>query len=326
MLGIDIRKKYSEELELINSISDNVIKNKTIAINIEHIHSLDSNVKIDEADETRFSLFKPESLFEKKHAANASYLSITVDEKRPLLILNPLNSNIHINMSIKKNASCDILFILPYQSKSLVVEAFLEDDSFARITTMSSNGELMTRYFAKCNNNSRLEAINFSTSSIDSSSKITLEDDASSLIVNSYFNKESQSKSNDVIIHNGKNTNSLITSKGYLLNSKSDFRGLIKIEPPAFNAQGYQESAVLLEGSSKAISIPDLEISNNEVKCSHGSTISRIKDEDLFYFESRGISKEQARLLLIKAHLFSVLPDVSEIKGFAEKILEGVMK
>jgi Fe-S cluster assembly protein SufD len=43
-----------------------------------------------------------------------------------------------------------------------------------------------------------------------------------------------------------------------------------------------------------------LEIDNNEVKCSHGTTVSRLDKEKLFYLKSRGIPEEKASKLLIK--------------------------
>jgi Fe-S cluster assembly scaffold protein SufB len=203
--------------------------------------------------------------------------------------------------------------------KSLVVEAFLEENSFARIICFS-NKKSLVKHNSVCEKNSRFEAVNFSTNELVADSVSRLKDDASCLIINSYLNKGVDSNIKDKVIHVGENNSSLISSRSYLLNSKSDSRGLIRIEPSAFNAQGFQESNSLIEGDSRFISVPDLEILNNEVKCSHGSTISRIKDEDLFYFESRGISKDEARKMLISGHVLGVLPS-SQIKDFANDLL-----
>ena len=328
--GSEIREKFKQDLELedknINKENnDNANNGDDLIIlkplNLEHIKELSPKAVFDGADDMRFSLLNP-SIDEKKYLAGASFLSLQVKEKLPQQIINAINSNIHLTIHAHKESSLDLIFLMG-ENNSLFVEAFLDDYSFVRISTLSKSGNIFTRFYSNCSNNSRFEAVNFSTASLNSSSKSILHDDSSCLIVNSYFNKKSSSKSNDIVIHSGKNTESLITSKGYLLDSKSDFRGLIKIEPSAFNSQGFQESGVLLEGASNAISIPDLEILNNEVKCSHGSTISRIKDEDLFYFESRGISKDDARLMLLRGHLFSVLPDVPKIRELAQIILEG---
>jgi Fe-S cluster assembly protein SufD len=45
--------------------------------------------------------------------------------------------------------------------------------------------------------------------------------------------------------------------------------------------------------------VPTLRIGNNDVKCSHGSTTGRLSEDELFYLETRGLSRAQARELLV---------------------------
>jgi len=95
-------------------------------------------------------------------------------------------------------------------------------------------------------------------------------DNSSSRILNLFFADDFVVDSNLKSIHSAKNTTSDILSKGILRNSQSYVRGLVKINKYAQNSNGYQKSEVLLLDDSKAVSIPDLEIHNNDVKCSHG--------------------------------------------------------
>jgi hypothetical protein len=315
--GKEIREKLFEELSLEKK-DDLILK----PLNLKHIKESGLNFLVDGVDEKRFSSFNL-SDEDKIYLASSFFLSLDVKEKLSEKIISINNSNIHLTIHAHPNSNLDLILLADYDS-SLFVEAFLDSFSFVRLTILSKSGSIMTRFYSNCKENARFEAINFSSASLNSFSKSTLSSDSSCYIANSYFNKDSSSKSNDIVIHSGKNTNSLIASRGYLVNSKSDFRGLIKIEPSAFDSQGFQESAILLEGNSKAISVPDLEILNNEVKCSHGSTISRVKDEDLFYFESRGISKTIARFMLVEGHLLSLLPDDSSVRDRAKSLLEEV--
>ncbi|MFP4567520.1 MAG: SufB/SufD family protein [Candidatus Woesearchaeota archaeon] len=328
MNGDEIREKFKQELKEELKEREDLTKHNierdssnysSNPLNLEHIKESGLLVEIDEVNKKRFSLLEL-SLDDKKYLAHASFISLTVQNVIPLKLINIKNQSAHVLINANENSSLDIVF-LAEGNNSIFIEAHLEKSANIRVFILSKSGSIQTRFYSKCQDNSRFESLNFSLATLESKSSVILLDGASLLTANSYFNKNSSSKSNDVVIHRGKNTNSLITSKGYLIDSFSDFRGLIKIEPSAFDSQGFQESAVLLEGKSKSISIPDLEILNNEVKCSHGSTISRIKDEDLFYFESRGISKSVARLMLVEGHLLSIFPDAPKVKDLAISML-----
>ena len=53
--------------------------------------------------------------------------------------------------------------------------------------------------------------------------------------------------------------------------------------------------------------IPNLEIGNNDVKCSHGATVSNLDPETVFYLKSRGIAERDARSLLLASFIAPVL-------------------
>ena len=57
--------------------------------------------------------------------------------------------------------------------------------------------------------------------------------------------------------------------------------------------------------------VPDLEIANNDVSCSHGVTTTRLRKEDLFYVQSRGLSEKQAEKLMLYAHVGPVLDAIT---------------
>lgn len=318
--GNDLRKKFIRELNTINYKTED-IKPILTKSNLENIKELIPEIEIDGFDEKRFSLFTPASSLEKNYLAHATYLSLNVKENKPIKILES-ESSIHLTLKLEKSTSYDLIILMKGGAKSLFVEAFLSEDAHAKITCISHSGKVLIRYFSHCEKNSTFDAKTLSLSSTDAESKIILEDGASGTMISSFLNKDDESRLNDVMVHKGKDSGSKILSKSYLINSKLDSRGLIRIEPSAFNAQGNQESNALLEGRSKIISVPDLEILNNEVKCSHGSIVSRVKDEDLFYFQSRGIALDDARLMMIKGHLLSDFQDI-KIKEIAQRALDG---
>ncbi len=81
-------------------------------------------------------------------------------------------------------------------------------------------------------------------------------------------------------------------------------KGLIRVNHQATNAQAFLKHSVLLIGdNSKAVSIPELEISNDQVQASHASAIGPVDQSQLFYLMSRGFSRDLALDLIIKSFL-----------------------
>lgn len=102
--------------------------------------------------------------------------------------------------------------------------------------------------------------------------------------------------------HKGDHSTSDMYTRGVLFDSaKAVYRGNIDIAADAFGCNGYQKEEVLLL-SEKAVAdaIPNLEIRNNDVKCSHGATIGRVDEEQLFYLKSRGIPQELATKMIVE--------------------------
>ncbi|HEU5003396.1 MAG TPA: Fe-S cluster assembly protein SufD [Actinomycetota bacterium] len=77
------------------------------------------------------------------------------------------------------------------------------------------------------------------------------------------------------------------------------YSGLIRVHEGAAKTDAYQANRnLVLSDHAKADSKPELEILNNDVRCTHGSTVGQIDEAQLFYLQSRGISKEEAERLI----------------------------
>ncbi|MCJ7717205.1 MAG: Fe-S cluster assembly protein SufD [Anaerolineales bacterium] len=94
--------------------------------------------------------------------------------------------------------------------------------------------------------------------------------------------------------------------------SRSVWRGMIYVAPGAQHIDGYQANRnLILNKNARSDSIPGLEILNNDVRCTHGSTVGKIDQEQLFYLLSRGIPKLEAEQLIIQGFfddIFSRFP------------------
>lgn len=102
--------------------------------------------------------------------------------------------------------------------------------------------------------------------------------------------------------------------KGLLYDaSRADFYGLVKVPAYCIGTEAYQANHNLLLGDDARVStLPQLEIYADDVKCSHGATVGRLNEEELFYMQSRGISREAARRLQQIAFAAEILDTVPE--------------
>ena len=80
------------------------------------------------------------------------------------------------------------------------------------------------------------------------------------------------------------------------------FNGKVYVRPAAQKTDGKQtNNTLLLSDQAQIDTKPQLEIFNNDVKCSHGSTIGRLDENSLFYLRTRGLEEADARRLLTYA-------------------------
>ncbi len=77
--------------------------------------------------------------------------------------------------------------------------------------------------------------------------------------------------------------------------SRTVWRGMIKVDKNAQKTDGYQRNDnLVLSNRSRADSIPGLEIEADDVRCTHGSTTSKVDEELIFYAGCRGFTRDEA--------------------------------
>ena len=87
------------------------------------------------------------------------------------------------------------------------------------------------------------------------------------------------------------------------------FDGTIIVAPDAQQTEAFQENHnIVLTDSAKVETRPQLEIYADDVKCSHGATVGRLNEDELFYMRSRGIPEKEARTLQMLSFLSPVIP------------------
>ncbi|MBM4003478.1 MAG: Fe-S cluster assembly protein SufD [Planctomycetes bacterium] len=94
--------------------------------------------------------------------------------------------------------------------------------------------------------------------------------------------------------------------------SRTVWRGMIKVDPAAQKTDGYQRNDnLLLSDTSRADSIPGLEIEADDVRCTHGSTSGNVEEELIFYACSRGLTRREAVRLIVTGFFQQVLDRIT---------------
>jgi Fe-S cluster assembly protein SufD len=142
-----------------------------------------------------------------------------------------------------------------------------------------------------------------------------------------YFCDEGQQvEHRSLIHHNASHTTSELVYKGALQgDSRATFFGNIRISPHAKATSSDQTNRnLILTDKARADSIPFLEIENSDVvRCGHHSSVGQVDEIQLFYLESRGLSREEAARLLVFG-FFAEVTDRINAPGVTQAVLGEV--
>ena len=163
--------------------------------------------------------------------------------------------------------------------------------------------------------------------------KVTIENrlagqGATSRVTGAYFADGDQHLDYDTLQeHEAPHTTSDFAFKGVLRDrATSVWRGMIKVERDAQRTNAYQENRnLLLSPEAHADSIPGLEILANDVRCTHGATVSQVNRDELFYCMARGLSREEAQLLIVRGFYQEVFDriELEPVRDALQSVLEA---
>jgi len=145
---------------------------------------------------------------------------------------------------------------------------------------------------------------------------------ATSRVTGAYFTDGDQHLDYDTFQeHIAPNTTSDFAFKGALRDtSTAVWRGMIRVEKDAQKTNAYQENRnLMLSPTTHAVPIPGLEILANDVRCTHGATVSRVDREELFYAMARGLSRADAERLIVRGFFQDIL-DRIEFEAVRESL------
>ncbi len=213
------------------------------------------------------------------------------------------------------------------------VEIFGDNDSRTRYISLQRNSEGAKVYLAhraKAQQNATVLTVPLAFGAAVSKQNfgVTLNGEgADSKMYGLLFGGGHQHYDNHTLHHHtvGKTTSDINFKVVLKDKANSAYTGLIKIENKAKTCEAYQENRnLLLNRGCKAETIPELEILNEDVICSHGATIGPLDPEMIFFLKCRGINQTEATRMIVSGFVATTLKQVPD--DLKEKIAEFVTK
>jgi len=121
-------------------------------------------------------------------------------------------------------------------------------------------------------------------------------------------------------------TSNLLYQGALLGKSRSVYEGTIRAWPDAQKTNAYQSNRnLLLSKKARADSLPRLEIEANDLRCTHGATVSQVDDQQVFYLMSRGIPRADAVRLIVEGFFQPSLDRLPEtLEGLRGRLVEAI--
>jgi Fe-S cluster assembly protein SufD len=197
-----------------------------------------------------------------------------------------------------------------------VVEVVVRDGAKAEVVDvqrLSRRAWLFASFHASVERDAELDWVEGGFGS--AKGKVWIQNDlagrgATSRVTGAYFADGSQHLDYDTYqLHAAPDTTSDFAFKGALRDTAATvWRGMIRVEEGAQKTNAYQENRnLLLSKTATANSIPGLEILANDVRCTHGATLSQVDREQLFYLMARGLPRAEAERLIVRGFFQDVL-------------------
>jgi Fe-S cluster assembly protein SufD len=107
--------------------------------------------------------------------------------------------------------------------------------------------------------------------------------------------------------------------------SRSVYSGLIRVRHGAVRAEAFQANHnLVLSHEAHADSVPNLDIEENDVRCSHASTVGPVDEDQRYYLESRGVPPDRAKELIVRG-FFDDVVDRSPVPSFAGRLRQEIV-
>ena len=277
--------KYGNGEFLENQIKDK--SNKTTAINVTNTNNKEVHLTYEFSEDNKDLIENIEINLKEKSNSSIVLKYKSID-----------NADAYHNSKVKvianREAKANIIIINMLNNKSnnfIAIENILEENADVKYTIVDFGGKnSVTNYYSNLNG-----------------------DNANNTLNTVYLGNENQVIDLNYIIEcYGKNTNAKIDVKGAIKdNCKKHFKGTIDFKKGAKKAIGDEkEYCTILSDTAKSISLPILLCTEEDVEGSHSTACGKIDKKNLFYLMTRGLSKQEAEKLIIRAGFNEIIENI----------------
>jgi len=207
-------------------------------------------------------------------------------------------------------------FVAPDSTLRIIKNQLIDNDGYAMIASHRFKLDTRANAVYKSFDMGSGEALQLIKAELDAYARF----DAGHLL---YLNDASRRGTISKIIHVGEHATSNQEAKNILDGeARGIFDALIKVEHSAKYTKAHQNSkAILLDERAYMAAKPQLEIYIDELEASHGSTTGQLDEKQLFYLRSRGISKIEARKMLVIAFANTLIEQIKD--GRQQEIIKA---
>lgn len=329
--GLNLPKKRSEEFVKVNfhNLFSNDFKNtKTYELDIMGLQS--------HQDTTVYE----NSLFDITRSSENKQLILTINSNipEPICLVHKIQDDDtfftnSLRIEVKENVKASVIEVFTNTSKNSaysVNRCFkIEKNAnfeYAKIQDITDENYLLYNVNVKQAENSKVKLTNFEfgTGFIINNFINILQDEACSYELNGLVKSFDSSNTANVIktVHNEKGSTSNINYKHTLKDSaRTVFKAKSIVNKEALFSKAFQNSNTILLSNDAAIyAQPHLEILIDELEASHGATTGTLDKEQLLYLQSRGINKDLAYEILLKAFEQKIYDNIEDklIKEFID--------
>ena len=236
---------------------------------------------------------------------------------------------------------CDDSFNHQTSFSNIVTEVFVGEHATLdhyKLQSINNDSTLVSSVFFRMEEAARLEShfISFSGGLLRNNIRVHFNGlRAQADLFGLYLMDRRQHIDNHVFVdHAAPGCTSTESFKGILdEHARAVFNGHVVVRRDAVNTDARQNNRnILLTDTARVNSKPFLEIYNDDVKCSHGSTTGQLDQESMFYLRQRGIGEETARMLLMFAFADEIVSKVAipqlrqRLEDMVKKRLQGELQ
>ena len=208
------------------------------------------------------------------------------------------------------------------QCINIVCETHVSENSKLEIINHNEkpNTKQIYNFYGCINKNSKLihHVLDISGNILKNNYYIDLDKTGSEYLFNG-LNISNNKEHYDNYIQINHNSPYTISNLNYKIvanqNSKSILFAKSIINENSFSSEAYQKNNnLILSDRARVHSNPQLEIYNDDVKCSHGSATGQIDDDAIYYMRTRGIDNQTAKKLILNSFVNEILNEISHLE------------